>query len=312
MGKLKLSRKILLLAGMESVYGAGADPALTGANAILMTSPTLTPLNAEQAERQIVRAQFSNPGSVLAAAYGGLDFGYELAGAGSAGAIPKWDPIMRMCGFAQIQTIGQDVVYNPITDNIESGALKANLDGVEYQLKGARGNLTLNFPARDIPNASAQITSLYTVPIDNPAEVPDYSGFKVPQAANTTNTPVLMLDGVPMISSGVTINVNNTVVYQGYIGYDEVLITDRRTSIQVTAALGNMAEKNLYELARAGNPVVFSLVHGTVAGNRIGVDAPSVLVGAPQHTDDNGTAMLQFDLTAMPVEGNDELLLKVF
>jgi hypothetical protein len=82
---------------------AGVDPVPTGAaNAVLLRGqPTLDPLTLTQDARNLILPYFGNQGSMPSAAFGKLQFQFELAGAGTAGIAAAYGPILRACAKAE-------------------------------------------------------------------------------------------------------------------------------------------------------------------------------------------------------------------
>ncbi|MCL2306766.1 MAG: phage tail tube protein [Proteobacteria bacterium] len=309
MGNPMLSRKVLLAMIVEAAYGASG--AFAASDALLVANPQLTPMNNQTAEREIIRPYFGNAGNVPVSVHGQAEFGIELAGAGTAGAIPGYSAALRSCGFAETQTLGTSVLYSLVTDNMESVALRWDLDGVRHLFTGARSNLNIDLQSGAIPMFKFTTTGLFVMPEDMSIGPSDFSKFQMPNAANTVNTPVLMLDGMPVVSSGLSINLGNEVTFVSLIGREVVMITQRKVTGQITFENNSIAQKNWYDLALSGRPVPFSVTHGTEAGNRITIAGPKVQIGAPTMTDVNGIAMLQSDIAFMPDAGNDELTIEV-
>ncbi len=104
-----------LLAKVEVTYGT--DPTPTGAaNAILLKGkPTLTPMEAVNVKREVVRPFFGNAESLPSSIYGKLDFEVEMAGSGTAGIAPAWGPLLRACGLSETATAA------PITGTAQAG-----------------------------------------------------------------------------------------------------------------------------------------------------------------------------------------------
>ena len=51
----------------------------------------------------------------------------------------------------------------------------------------------------------------------------------------------------------------------------------------------------------------FSITHGTVAGNKVKVDAPQQQLMSPAYADKDGITMLTMKQTFVPLNGNDEV-----
>lgn len=95
-----LTRLRTILVKTESVYGT--DPTPTGsANAILVRSLTLTPIDAQQVSRDLIRPYLGSSPILLAQVSAKVEFEVEFAGAGAAGAAPGWAPVLEACAFAQ-------------------------------------------------------------------------------------------------------------------------------------------------------------------------------------------------------------------
>ena len=93
-----LNRKRTILAKIEGTYGT--DPTPTGsANAILCRNLNVTPMETDQASRDLIRAYLGNYENLPAAIHAMVEFEVEIAGAGTAGTAPGYGPLLRACGF---------------------------------------------------------------------------------------------------------------------------------------------------------------------------------------------------------------------
>lgn len=105
-----------LLAKIETTSGTDSVP--TGAaNAVLLRgNPTLSPMEAPEDKRNIILPYFGNQGSMQSsAAFGKLDFEFELAGSGTAATPPSYGPILRGCGLAE------NILAAPLTGTAQVG-----------------------------------------------------------------------------------------------------------------------------------------------------------------------------------------------
>ena len=96
---IRYFKKKAILFGMESVYGA--DPALVGTDWFEARNVTLTPFEAESAERGIVQPWMGNGGKLIVSTRQKLAFDVALAGSGVAGVAPKIGKLLRTVGFAE-------------------------------------------------------------------------------------------------------------------------------------------------------------------------------------------------------------------
>jgi hypothetical protein len=108
------SRNRTILCKIESSYGV--DPTPTGsANAILCKNLNVTPMQADKVSRDLLRPYYGNSEQLIATRFMQLEFEVEAAGAGFAGKVPAYDPLLRACALAKtIQTTS-------ITISVSSG-----------------------------------------------------------------------------------------------------------------------------------------------------------------------------------------------
>jgi hypothetical protein len=96
-----LTRKRTILAKIESTYGT--DPTPTGsANAMLVKNLEFNPIQADLVSRDLIRPYLGVSERLLATKFVQANFEVEAAGAGAAGLVPGYGPLMRACGFEQI------------------------------------------------------------------------------------------------------------------------------------------------------------------------------------------------------------------
>lgn len=96
------ARKALVLAKIETVYGTDSAPA--GSDAILCRNVRLTPMNAEFAPRDLVRAFMGNSENLPAGVHAMLEFEAELQGSGTPATAPKWGRLLRAAGLSETTT----------------------------------------------------------------------------------------------------------------------------------------------------------------------------------------------------------------
>ena len=67
---------------------------------------------------------------------------------------------------------------------------------------------------------------------------------------------------------------------------------------------------NWVEDVRLGTVMALNILHGTTAGNRVGIACPKLQFSAePTLADEEGTAMLSGSFAVMPNAGNEEMVL---
>jgi hypothetical protein len=305
-----LTRKRTILAKLETTYGT--DPTPTGsANAILVRNLSITPLNAENVSRDLVRPYLGASEQLIASAYVGVEFEVEMAGSGTAGTAPAYGPLLQACGMTETDG-ASDVTYTPKSASFASVTMYYNVDGVLHKVTGARGNVELVINARQIPVFKFTFTGLYNAPSDASAPSVTYTAFQTPMAANSDNTTDFELFSFGAALESLNINFNNAIQYRSLIGAEDVLMTDRQMSGQVVFEAPTITAKNFFSLALGSTLGNLDIVHGTTAGNMVQITSSRVDVSNPSYQDQNGIQMLQVPLTFVPsTSGNDEISIVV-
>lgn len=305
-----LMRKRTILAKTEVTYGV--DPTPTGsANAILLRNLNVTPMNAELAQRDLIRPYLGNSDSLVAAKSVALDFEVEMAGAGAAGTAPGYGPLLKACGMSETVNSGVSVVYTPVSSGFKSVTIYFNIDGILHKILGAMGSVELTINAKQIPVLKFSMQGLYSAPTDTAAPTAVYTGFIVPEVANTTNTTAFSLLSYSGILSSLNFNVNNQVNYRTLIGLEEIVLVDRKPSGVAVIELPTIAAKDFYTAASEGTSGALSILHGGTNGNKVQIDAPRLVLQNPSLQDDSGVAMLSIPFVVTPDSGNDDFTITV-
>jgi hypothetical protein len=301
-----LSRKRTILAKIETTYGTDSTP--TGAaNAILVRNMTITPLNAELVNRDLVRPYLGASEQLLASAYVSIEFEVEMAGSGTAGTAPAYGPLLRACGMAEADG-ASDVVYTPVSSSFESVTLYHNVDGVLHKITGARGNVELDIRARQIPVFKFTFTGLYNAPTDTAAPAVTYTAFQTPLAANSDNSTGFSLFSYSGALESLSLNLNNAISYRSLIGAEDVLMTDRQVSGTVMFEAPTIAAKDFFTVALGTALGALDITHGTTAGNRVQITSSRVSAQNPTYQDQDGIMMMQVPVRLVPsTAGNDEI-----
>ncbi len=277
----------LVLAGVETAYNV--DPALSAtANAILTTGFTLTPLQADGAERNLDTPDVGNTPSFKSGLRTQAQFGVEAAGSGVAGTAPAWGVLMRSAGLSETidATVGAEkVTYAPLADLDQAESVYQYLywGNTLHKMGGARGSLSLEWASGQVPLIKFQMTGLFGPVADDTLPSADYSAFTAPLPANATNTPVFTINGVAVPLQALTFNQQAEVVYANRTGLERVAIVRMRPTLEVTVeavALSGLDPFALYQ-SRAQVPVV--LQHGTSAGNIVEFQADNCEIEEPTY-----------------------------
>lgn len=304
----KLMRRAVVAFKQEVTFGV--DPVPTGAaNAILVRDLSVTPIEQELASRDLIRPYLGSSENLPVSNHFMVEFSVELAGSGTAGTAPAWAPVLMACGFGEADG-ASDVVYTPKSTAFTSGTLYVNIDGVLHETNGAAGNVAFSMDARSIPMMRFSFRGTYVPVIDAAALVPVYTAFRKPVPVNRQNT-TLSLHGVSAVVETLQLDMKNEYPYRNLIGYDGVTINDRKPDGSLSMEMVSAGTKDWFASIAAATTGALEIVHGTVAGNIIEIDAPAVQLVSPRFADSQGIQMLQANLLFMPVSGNDEITITV-
>jgi len=306
----KQTNQSIILLKSEVTYGTDATP--TGAaNALLVTDADVSPLEGEYKARNLLDGFLGAKPEILAGKHVKCSFKVEMAGAGAAGTAPAYGPALLACGFAETIQAAVDVKYDPVSGSYGSATLYFFKDGTRHVLSGARGNVSIEFGAGEIPYFKFDFTGLYVDPSEVAMPVPTLSGFTAPIEGSNSNSPTFTLHGYAAIMKSLNFDIGNQVNYRNLVGAEEVTISDRQGSGSVSIEAPAVTTKDFFTLANSAALAPLQLVHGTAAGNIVQIDAPKIQIKAPSYGDDNGTVMLNMDLIPTPSTGDDELSITV-
>jgi hypothetical protein len=317
-------RNFVLLVKTEATYGT--DPVPTGAaNAILCSKPQLTPLSAQNVNRDIMRGFMGGSEQLVGSRFVECSFGVELVGSGTVGTAPAWGPLLLACGFAETVTAVTRVDYTPVSTAFNSLTFYWYDDGVLQKLTGARGDVKFGHTSEGIPMMSFSFKGLHSLPTAVANATPTLTAFKTPLVVTEANTGDLTFgcthatSGAPALvagsvypSFGIDWAPNNKVDYIPMLGGESVEIGDRDASCSYEVEL--TAAQEVTEMTAVAQATLTSIgiVHGTAAGYKSLIFLPFVQRINPQKAERSGKRTMKFDGRVVPSVGNDEARLVLF
>lgn len=302
----KFTKKTIILAKVETTAGTDIVPA--GTNAILVRNPVLTPLEMTYAERNIVRGFFGNFDAIPTIKKVKLAFEVELQGSGAAGTAAGWGALMTACGTFETLVASTTAAYTPVSGTGKTLSIYVQIDGLQHKIVYARGNAILRVKANDIPYIAFEFIGLDTNATDVANSTPTFTAFNLPLAANKVNTPTFTLHGISSLAlESFEMNLGQVNQQITRIGSEQILHTDRKTIGSVMFEMTPVATKDWLATVKSGVLAACQLVHGTVAGSIVQIDASNVQLQNPVFSDIQGIQMLQLALRMNPTNaGNDE------
>jgi hypothetical protein len=307
---MALTRRVAMLAKIETTYGVDAAP--TGsADAVLLQEAEVTPMEAERIERPIIRPWLGARPFVLAGARTRVRASVDAAGAGAAGTVPAFGPLLRGCGLQQTVSAGVSVTYAPRSSGFESLTLVYNLDGTRHRGLGARGTLTLELAANAFPRFTLDYTAFFTAAAAEALPTVDLTAWRDPRPVGFVDTPVFTIDSIAVPLERFALDLGNQVAWRDLVGARSVQITGRTPSVTARIEAPALATLDLFARAAAQTPVPVVIQQGTSAGGIVEVSLPRCQVLNPRYGDSDGIAMLDLDLVPLPDQGDDELTIVV-
>lgn len=303
------SRKKLILAKRETVYATDPVPVF-GTDAVLVRDVALTPLDAQYVDRALLRPYYGRSEQLPTTAWYRLEFEIELAAFPTKGTpVPGVSALLRACGLAETIVAATSVAYSPVSSALESVTIYCNVDGVLHKLTGARGSLSLDLTANQIPTMKFTFVGIWSPATDVAAGVPTFTQQK-PVVVNAANTTALTLLGVTSaVLQSLSLDLANQLATRALVnGPAQVLITDRAPAGSIEIEMTTVAVKDWFTTIRAATKGALGVTHGP-AGNQVVIAAPAVQLTEPRYGDSDGTVMLQMSAQITPSSGNDELTL---
>lgn len=317
----RIIRNTAVLAKIETTYGLDSTPAGT-TDALLVSGLSINPINAQNVDRDIIRAYLGASEQLLGTRYVELGLTVEFVGAGTVATAPAWGKLLRACGFAETLTATFRADYTPVSTGFESLTIYWFDDGVRHVATGCRGNVSIKMNVGGRPELQFRFLGVYSTPtaVANPSTT--LTAWKTPQVVTDQNTGDLVFGGThatgvapaitggtPYPSQGIELDLGNAVNFTALLGGETVDITQRAASGKVTLDLTAAQEVTFMGNVELATLTTIGLIHGTVANNKAMLWMPGVQLVNPQKADVNGKRMVSFDLRLTPVSGNDELRL---
>lgn len=315
-------RNTVILAKIESTYGVDSTPT-EGANAILISNVTITPIKANNVDRNLLRPYMGGSEQLVGPISVELSFDVEFAGAGAAGTAAPYGPLLRACGFVETLSASVRAEYNLTTPVTDSLSIYAFFDGAKHIIKGCRGSVSIDLTSGNRPVLKFRFLGLDGgVTAASPSAL-TLSGFKTPLVVSEPNTGDVTLGctytaatptltgGTGYPSQGLTLDLGNNLQYVPLLGGESAEITDRSVTGKVTLDLTAANEATFLTNVKSNTLQAAGLMHGTTAGYKIMVFLPAVQLVNPSQVDVAGKLMIAFDMRVLPSSGNDELKIVV-
>lgn len=257
--------------------------------------------------------------------YVGMPLGIvDGGGAGYSGRVTAYDGTSKVAAVTGTisgtpdatseYSIGANTIYIPNSNSAlaanTSGTLYYYLDGTRHILLGARGTLKPSLKGNDIASIQYEFTGLLGEISDVVFPAADFSAWQTPLAIATGTTHDVTLHELyePPFSD-CSIDMGNDVKFKNLVNEQAVHINDRNVTMSFTTRVQPIATIDWYSKIRNSATGIFTLTHGTTAGNTVGLFCPAVQPKTISIADDDKTAnhQLSFDVVSTGL-GNNEIM----
>jgi hypothetical protein len=295
-----------LVIKIETTYGTDAVP--TGAlNGFQAKDIEITPMDGEDVSRDLDLPYIGAEGTIPAGLYSRIKFKVEMEPSGVAGTAPAWGPALRACGVAQVIAPGVSVTYNPIPVNEESATIYFGYGGTLHKIPGARGNVKFMIDAQGIPYLEFDFMGLFLQPAEAAIDPPALGNFKKPRVGSKANTPVFTVNGVSLVMRSFSLDLGNQVEPRLLIGSEEIIITQREDTVEMTVDAVPLTTLNPYLLAGNTTDVPVALTHGVGAGRIAALAIPTMQLMRPTGiTENQGIVEWPLKGMALGTNGTDQ------
>lgn len=307
-----LMRNMLVLAMAQAAFGTPAAP-VPGTHAVQCQSAMPAPINLEMVSRRLLKGHKGNFGTFGVGEHRMIEFEVECGSSGAAGTAPRFAPLLLGCGMSETLSVGVSATYNLVNSGEPYYTLYCYLDGLRFVLEDAKGTVSFEFNAKQVPVMKYRYIGKYVAMTDT--ALPGGAVFTNqarPMTVGKANTPTFTLHGTAVKLQSFTFELGNQLEWRDLVNFQGVVSTDRAPTANTVFELEAVATKNWAEIARVGTEGALQLIHGVGAGNVVQVDMPKINPnGAPSISDANGIAMLTVPWNVNPnaAAGSDEIVL---
>jgi hypothetical protein len=302
------TKKVILLKA-ETTEGIDAGPTV-GADALQVLNYQPTFMDADKKVRAIEKAYFGADPVALTSFKRGCTFDMEMGGSGTKAGVPPWMLATRFCGFGVPVTNSSTGVSQSPTSSVPSATHWAFLDNLLLQSLGMRGSVGFKVADDDYPTLSFNLLGVppQTLAQETAPGTPTITGYNAPVLSSSQNS-AFMLAGYAAPLRSWEMNSNSDVALRSLIGpADRINYANRAWRGNIIIELPDLASQNYFSAVRPGTTMPAQFTNGTMTGQVIGIAAPALQVSDNVTlSEEQGKVMCNLPVTALAVQGNDEI-----
>lgn len=295
------ARKKILAFALESTYGVDAIEA--GSPTYLLGREfSITPMAGESQSLEYDNGVLGNSQQIVTELYVTLEFTVDLAASDSPQAPAPFADLMASClrrANADADNAHCDYVIDE--ESTKSLTLYFYQSGALHKVTGARGSFSMNVAAKAFGGIKFSFSGLFS-PVDSAAlPAADLSQWQTPLKIGVQNS-AFTIDGTPFKLISLDYDQANSVVYQEYVGHEEIIITDYKPTGTIVIEAPEQSESDFFAKAEAGATHSLNFSNGPV-GNQFAWASSKVQLGRPTYGEQDGTQTLSIPI--IPIANHD-------
>ena len=311
-----LTRRQLLMAGLESAYGTDAAPQHTSSyQAIRMIDPFALDLGTEMVEVQAgaLTRGMSRPIATVRPA--GITFRTFVQGTAAvsytASVKPPIGDLLRACGLQE--TFAAAVyTYAPATDvgSDRSVTIVAHQDGYEHRILGCQGNVNFIFKAGEPVVAEFNFRGMLSTEANTTRAAPTGLPSVVPP--RWVGSGSVFVESLSADIENANFNTNNTVLEarasraNSATGISKVVITERAPGGSLDPEATEPGTFNFFPIWRSTSGFALRLQTGIDLFNRMSIISSRTVLKTVGWGDKSGMSIFNVDFQAYENSGDDE------
>jgi hypothetical protein len=278
-------RKKIIAYALESTYGVDAIDGTTP-NYLLGREFTITPMAGENTSLEYDDGSLGNSPEIATEIYVTATFTVDFAAAVAVTTPAPCSALMQAC--LRGETVGADNVAYPINEDATGSlTLYYYQSGILHKITGARGSFSIDVKAKAFGGIKFSFTGLHEPVEDAALPMPDFTAWQTPLKIGAQNSS-FTLGGTALKLISLEYDQANQVVYQEYVGHEEVEITDYQPSATIVVEAPTRTVFDPFTLAQNGDQLAVAFANGEV-GNQIAWEASKVQIGRPTYGEQDGT-----------------------
>lgn len=270
---VRLTRKSLILAKIESSYGV--DPTPTAASNSIATLNSSIKETFEEVERNVQISSLTRKQSVGAKKFAEVTFTAELIGSGTAGTAPRLGTLLRACAMSETVTSSTSVEYLPASSSLDSITIYFYQDGVEHVVTGCVGTYKMTCTAGSPAMLEFTFTGVWSTPTDVTLPTPTFESTV--DSVPLCKSAGLALNSTSLVVNEFTLDMANTVATRPSINAATAIAGFQITDRKPVATIDPEAELvNTYNFRQdvLSTPRDLHLNVNESAGNNCFIDIP--------------------------------------